>query len=71
MYIAGDIGVWELGFPLQYTWFAKLVNAKLLSMGKALDKPFFPDHGKFIDLVLENSFMKGMLYKKSQFFGVW
>ena len=43
IYFGAEINEFKLGFPLQYTWFSKIVCNKLTDMGHDIERPYVPE----------------------------
>ena len=59
-----------LGFPIQYLWFSKIINAKMTKLGYNIEKPFMLEQPEFKKDV-GNVIIKGWLMKRSQHFKKW
>ena len=70
IYIAATMRSSKKELPDHYSWFAKIINAKLMSINIDLSKPFCHDKYTF-ESNLPNLLIKGKIYKKSQHLGNW
>jgi hypothetical protein len=59
-----------LNFPLQYFWFAKIVTLKISLKDCDLNRSYISDR-KFSNASIKNSYMDGIIYKRSQVFKNW
>jgi hypothetical protein len=59
------------GVPLQYFWFAKLINMKLIERGCELNNPYVPDAVFEPKNCPPSKYISGIIYKQSQYLKSW
>ena len=70
VFFAAQVEREQLGLPLQYAWFAKIINAKLCHLGFDLEKPLGPEPS-LSNMGLEGALCKGLLLKRSRYLKKW
>ena len=69
-FFGAEVSKFKLGFPLQYTWFAKIICNKLTNMGLDIYKPYQSENKDF-GMEIPGCYCKGMLLKRSQHLKRW
>ena len=59
----------KMGFPLQYSWFSKIVTDKIALSGFDINQPVPPSKQFLVNV--ENAYCCGFLLKQSQHFKKW